>query len=142
MIYVLILVCSSFPSTLPPPSLSGVRLCALSGCSSSRSIISRTRMEFCKPETAATSRLVGASVARPGISVTLSSKLASKSTRPGSTLPEPAPSGRGAQGSWVGTPSHSATGNTMEQEVEEQEEQEERMGLMDTLSFPSNTPGQ
>ena len=73
--------------------------------------------------------------------MTLSSKHASRSTRPGSSQLEPALSGREARGSWVETPSRSATEDTMEEE-EEEEEEEERMGLMVTLSFPSNTPGQ
>lgn len=134
----LILVCPSIHLVPLPPPVSLARLCAPWGCSSSRSVTSRTRTEFCWPATAATCRPAApTSVAQPGTSVTLTSKPASKSTRPGSTPPEPAPSARAARGSWAGTRSRSATEGTLQEE----EEKEERMKLMDTLSFPSNTPG-
>lgn len=126
----MILKSSSLLPTLPSLSL---RLFVPRGCSSSRSGTSRTHTDCCRLETAATSRPAGDSAAPPGTNVTPFSKPASRSTRPGSSRREPAPLGQAAQGSWEETPSRSATEDTME---------EERMGLMDTLSFPSNTPGQ
>ena len=90
-----------------------------------------------------TSRPAGGSAAQPGTNVILFSMLALRSTRPGSSQLDPAPSGRAAQGSLEETPRRSTTEDTLEgEEEEEEEEEEERMGLMDTLSFPSNTPGQ
>lgn len=118
-------------------SLSGLRVSAPRGCSSFRSVTSRTHTDSCRPGTAATCRPAEGSAAPPGTSATLFSRPASRSIRPAWSPPEPAPSARTARGSWVGTPSCSTTEDTMEEE-----EEEVKMELMDTLSFPSNMPGQ
>ena len=92
-------------------------------------------MDSCRPETAATSRAAGDSVAPPGISVILSYKPVSRSIRLVSSPLGPALLAPAGQASWVETPSRSTTEGTMKEE-------KERLGLMDTLSFLSNTPGQ